>query len=45
MDSKWIILHFVLPRKNGYKSIFLNSILFSERKMGIDYILDHENPL
>ena len=44
MDSKWIILHFVLPRKNGFKSI-LSSILFSERKMGIDYILDHENPL
>ena len=40
-------MHFVLVRKNGFKSIF-SSILLSELNMGIDYIyniLDHEIPL
>ena len=43
MDSKGIIMHFVLARKNGIKFIFL-----SERNMGIDYIyntLNHEKSL
>ena len=47
MDPKWIIMLFVLARKNGYKSIF-SPILLSERNMEIDYIyniIDHENPL
>ena len=47
MDSKVIIIHFVLARTNGFKSIF-SLILLSERNLGIDYIyniLDHENPL
>ena len=47
MDSKWIIIHFILARKNGFKSIF-SPILLSERNMGIDYIyniINHENPL
>ena len=50
MDSKWIIMHFVLTRKNGFdekKSIF-SPILLSERNMGIDNFynfIDHENPL
>ena len=30
-------MHFVLERKNGFKSIF-SSTLLSERNMGIDYI-------
>ena len=40
-------MHFVLARKNGFKSIF-GPFLLSERNMGIDYIyniIDHENPL
>ena len=47
MDSKWIIMHFVLARKNGFKSIF-SPILLSERNMGIYYIyniIDDENTL
>ena len=47
MDSKRIIMHFVLAKKNGFKSIF-SPILLSERNMGIDYIyniIDHKNPL
>ena len=47
MDSKWIILHFVFAKKNGFISIF-SPILLSERNMGIDYIyniIDHDNPL
>ena len=47
MDSKIIIMLFVLARKNGFKSIF-SPILLSERNTGIDYIyniIDHENPL
>ena len=47
MDSKWIIMHFVLARKNGFKSI-LSPIWLSERNMGIDYIynfIDHEIPI
>ena len=40
-------MHFVLARKNGFKSIF-SPIFFFERNMGIDYIyniIDHENLL
>ena len=47
MDSKWIVMHFVWARKNGFKSIF-SPIFLSEGNMGIDYIyknIDHENPL
>ena len=48
MDSKCIIMHFVVAReKNGFISI-LSPILLPELMMGIDYfynILDHENPL
>ena len=47
MDSKWIIMHFVFARKNGFKPIF-SPILLSEHNMGIDYIyntFDHQNPL
>ena len=47
MDSKWIIMHFVLATKNGFKSIF-SLIMLSARNMGIDYIyifIAHENPL
>ena len=39
-------MHFVLARKNGFKSNF-SPILLCERNMGIDYIyniIDHENP-
>ena len=42
-----MIMHFVLAKKNGFKSFF-NPILLSECNMGIGYfnnILDHENPL
>ena len=41
------IMHFVLARKKGFKSIF-SPILLSERNMGIDYnynIIDHKNSL
>ena len=47
MDSKWMIMHFVLARKKAFESIF-SPILLSERNMGIDYIYNiiaHENPL
>ena len=47
LDSKWFIMHFVLARKNGLKSIF-SPILLSERNMGIDYIYNifgHNNLL
>ena len=37
MDANLIIMHFVLARKNEFKSIF-SPILLSERNMGIDYI-------
>ena len=42
-----MIMHFVLAKKNGFKSFF-SPILLSECNMGIGYInniLDHENPL
>ena len=47
MDSKCFLMHFVLARKNRFKSMF-SPILLPERNMGIDYmynIIDHENPL
>ena len=47
MDSNRIIMHFVLARKKGFKSIF-SPILLSERNIGIDYIyniIDHKNLL
>ena len=40
-------MHFVLARKNRFKSIF-SPIFLSERNMGIDYIyniIDYENLL
>ena len=44
MDSKLIIMLFVLTRKNGFQTVF-SPILLPERNTGIDYIyniIDHE---